>query len=159
MSQTTKTFKIGTHDGTFHADEALACFMLRKLPEYSKAEIIRTRDPKLLDTCDIVVDAGGVYDPSKHLYDHHQKSFTHTINSLRPDFQSDIRLSSAGLVYHHFGEKVLQSLAGKPLTQNEVDKMFRYVYFHLIQEIDAIDNGEPMYSVSFAAISDHKDYE
>lgn len=28
---------IGTHSGTFHCDEALACFMLRKLPEYSDA--------------------------------------------------------------------------------------------------------------------------
>lgn len=32
---------IGTHDGTFHCDEALACFMLKQLPEYKEAEIIR----------------------------------------------------------------------------------------------------------------------
>lgn len=35
---------IGTHSGNFHCDEALACFMLRQLPEYKNAEIIRTRD-------------------------------------------------------------------------------------------------------------------
>ena len=66
--------KIGTHNGNFHCDEVLACFMLRQLPEYKDAEIIRTRDPALLDQCDIVVDVGGVYDPNKDRYDHHQRS-------------------------------------------------------------------------------------
>ena len=65
--------KIGTHNGTFHCDEALACYMLKKLPEYQSAEIIRTRDEKLLNTCDIVVDVGGVYDHDKYRYDHHQR--------------------------------------------------------------------------------------
>ena len=72
-STSTATKVIGTHNGKFHCDEALACFMLRKLPEYSNAEIIRTRDPKVLNTCDVVVDVGGDYDPSSHRYDHHQR--------------------------------------------------------------------------------------
>lgn len=25
---------IGTHDGTFHCDEALACYLLKRLPQY-----------------------------------------------------------------------------------------------------------------------------
>ena len=33
--------KIGTHSGTFHCDDVLACFMLKLLPEYKDAEIIR----------------------------------------------------------------------------------------------------------------------
>ena len=33
--------RIGTHDGTFHCDEALACFMLKQLPEYKDALVIR----------------------------------------------------------------------------------------------------------------------
>ena len=33
--------KISTHSGMFHADEALACFMLKQLPEYKDAEVIR----------------------------------------------------------------------------------------------------------------------
>ena len=41
--------KIGTHSGHFHADEALACFMLKQLAEYSDAEIVRSRDLKVLD--------------------------------------------------------------------------------------------------------------
>lgn len=34
---------------------------------------IRTRDPAVLDTCDVVVDVGGVYDPAKNRFDHHQR--------------------------------------------------------------------------------------
>lgn len=36
--------KIGTHSGVFHCDEALACFMLKQLPEYLDADIVRSRD-------------------------------------------------------------------------------------------------------------------
>lgn len=36
--------RIGTHSGIFHCDEALACFMLKQLPQYEDAEIVRTRD-------------------------------------------------------------------------------------------------------------------
>ena len=64
---------IGTHDGTFHCDEALACSLLKMLPEYKNADIVRTRKPDKLDECDIVVDVGGVYNPGKHRYDHHQR--------------------------------------------------------------------------------------
>ena len=28
---------------------------------------------QLLETCDLVVDVGGVYDPTVHRYDHHQR--------------------------------------------------------------------------------------
>ena len=65
--------QIGTHDGTFHCDEVLACSLLKMLPEYKDAEIVRTRNPQLLAKCDIVVDVGGVYDAAKHRYDHHQR--------------------------------------------------------------------------------------
>lgn len=42
--------KIGTHDGRFHCDEALACTMLRNYTnKFKDATIIRTRDTKLLD--------------------------------------------------------------------------------------------------------------
>ena len=40
VSETTVK-RIGTHDGTFHCDEALACFMLKLLPEYEDAQVIR----------------------------------------------------------------------------------------------------------------------
>ena len=41
---------LGTHNGTFHCDEALAIFLLRLLPQYGpSADLIRTRDPALLE--------------------------------------------------------------------------------------------------------------
>ena len=58
--------KIGTHNGAFHCDEVLACTMLKLLPEYKDAEIVRSRDQAVLDTCDLVVDVGGVFDQKTH---------------------------------------------------------------------------------------------
>ncbi|XP_002740515.2 MYG1 exonuclease-like [Saccoglossus kowalevskii] len=133
--------KIGTHNGTFHCDEVLACFLLKQLPEYEHAEIIRTRDSCKLDTCDIVVDVGGVFDASKHRYDHHQRSFEESMNSLTSEKPWTTKLSSAGLVYLHFGHSViartLQTLPDDKITKIIFDK----VYESFIEEVDAIDNG------------------
>eukprot|EP00163_Fabomonas_tropica_P029450 TRINITY_DN6305_c0_g1_i2.p1 TRINITY_DN6305_c0_g1~~TRINITY_DN6305_c0_g1_i2.p1 ORF type:complete len:120 (-),score=8.44 TRINITY_DN6305_c0_g1_i2:139-498(-) len=49
FSSSTMPVKIGTHNGHFHCDEALACAMLKLLPEYKDASITRTRDPAVLD--------------------------------------------------------------------------------------------------------------
>lgn len=77
---------IGTHNGTFHCDEVLACFMLKQLPEYADATIFRSRnDAELQEKCDIIVDVGGEFDHEKKWYDHHQKSFQGTLSSLRPE--------------------------------------------------------------------------
>ncbi|XP_075927304.1 MYG1 exonuclease isoform X3 [Petromyzon marinus] len=103
---------IGTHDGTFHCDEVLACFLLRQLPRYKDAKVVRTRDPKALATCDVVVDVGGEYDPGRHRYDHHQRSFAETMHSLCAEKPWVTKLSSAGLVYMHFGEEVITSITG-----------------------------------------------
>ncbi|XP_030764091.1 UPF0160 protein [Sitophilus oryzae] len=147
--------KIGTHNGMFHCDEALACFMLKQLPEYADAEIVRTRDPKILDTCDIVVDVGAEYDPKRNRFDHHQKSFQETLHTIRPELTknkfNNIRLSSAGLVYAHFGLEILseilaQSKLCKKLADSECLKnLFLYIYEGFVEELDAIDNGVPMY--------------
>lgn len=64
--------KIGTHDGRFHCDEALACAMLKNYTQkFRNATIVRSRDPKILEECDVVVDVGGKYEPPR-LLDHHQ---------------------------------------------------------------------------------------
>ena len=36
----------------------------------------------MLDTCTLVVDVGGEFNREKHRYDHHQKTFSETLNSL-----------------------------------------------------------------------------
>ena len=39
--------RVGTHNGTFHCDEALGCFMIRLTDQFGEAEIVRTRDQKV----------------------------------------------------------------------------------------------------------------
>ena len=96
---------IGTHNGHFHADEALAVYLLRLLPQYSNSSLIRTRDADVLKTCDIVCDVGGVHDHDAKRYDHHQREF----NAVFPG--SATKLSSAGLVWMHYGKDIIEALA------------------------------------------------
>ncbi|XP_011310450.1 UPF0160 protein C27H6.8 [Fopius arisanus] len=139
--------KIGTHSGCFHCDEALACFMLKQLPAYSDASIVRSREKEILDGCDIVVDVGGEYDPNKHRYDHHMREFTDTVQSVmkRDDCNWDIKLSSAGLIYCHFGHQVIRQMVPEILDDDDIHNIFKHVYNSLIKEVDAIDNGVPMF--------------
>lgn len=141
VSSKKQCVRIGTHSGSFHCDEALACFMLKQLPEYRDALIVRTRDPAALKDCDIVVDVGGIYDPASHRYDHHQRTFTGTMASLtegKMDFHT--KLSSAGLVYLHFGRKMLDAVASDVSEENK-DLIYRRLYEYFMEEIDAVDNG------------------
>lgn len=39
-----KPKRVGTHNGSFHCDEALGCFMIRLTNKFSDAQIVRTRD-------------------------------------------------------------------------------------------------------------------
>jgi Uncharacterised protein family (UPF0160) len=111
---------IGTHSGTFHCDEALACGMLKTLPQWRDAAIVRTRDPEQLAKCDIVVDVGGTYDPATRRLDHHQKTFTDTMAELG----FNTRLSSAGLVYRHYGlEFIKEVLAGSGVPDDVIENV------------------------------------
>ncbi|CAM9275139.1 unnamed protein product [Lampetra fluviatilis] len=145
---------IGTHDGTFHCDEVLACFLLRQLPRYKDAKVVRTRDPKALATCDVVVDVGGEYDPGRHRYDHHQRSFAESMHSLCAEKPWVTKLSSAGLVYLHFGEEVITSITGLGKEDANVTTLYDKMYEKFVEEVDAIDNGisqhdgEPRYAIT-----------
>lgn len=132
---------IGTHNGSFHCDETLACSLLKLLPRYSDAEIVRTRDPSLLATCTLVVDVGGEFDSDNHRYDHHQKTFTHSMSSIEKSKKWTTKLSSAGLVYTFFGREIISHLLDINKDQPVVEKVFDKVYENFIEEIDAIDNG------------------
>ncbi|RYP61658.1 hypothetical protein DL770_009737 [Monosporascus sp. CRB-9-2] len=137
--------KIGTHNGHFHADEALAVYMLRRLvPTYADATLVRTRDPAVLATCHTVVDVGGEYDPSRHRYDHHQRSFTTTFPG-----RSATKLSSAGLVYMHFGRSIIARALGRPEANSEDDAdvslLYRKLYESFVEALDAHDNGVSTY--------------
>ncbi|CAL8107904.1 unnamed protein product [Calicophoron daubneyi] len=132
---------IGTHDGRFHADELLACSMLRQLPEFRNARIVRTRDESQLSACSIVMDVGGIFDPSTNRYDHHQRGFNLTFKDFFEGSKWDIKLSSAGLIYVHFGQKVISGLVNKDIEDPMVCTLFHKIYSAFLSEIDAIDNG------------------
>lgn len=118
-----KMVKIGTHNGTFHCDEVLACSMLKLLPEFQNAEIVRSRDPKILAECDIVVDVGGEFNAETKRFDHHQKSFNESVASLMEGKKWVTKLSSAGLIYVHYGKPIIRQVLN---TQDEqlVEKIF-----------------------------------
>ena len=62
------------------------------------------------------------------------------MNSLG-GFKWDIKLSSAGLVYLHFGKDILSQLMKISKGDPTVDLIWAKVYESFVQEIDAIDNG------------------
>ncbi|CAE1303947.1 UPF0160 protein,UPF0160 protein MYG1, mitochondrial,UPF0160 protein C694.04c,UPF0160 protein C27H6.8,UPF0160 protein YER156C [Acanthosepion pharaonis] len=147
--------KIGTHNGTFHCDEVMACFLIQLLPEYKDSTIVRTRDSSKLDECDIVVDVGGVYDEKKLKFDHHQRTFNESMNSLNPNFKWVTKLSSAGLIYYHYGRRIIeQILELNPKDPAIVDIIYDKIYENFVEEIDGIDNGinqteeKPKYHIS-----------
>ncbi|KAG8693673.1 hypothetical protein FRC08_008972 [Ceratobasidium sp. 394] len=131
---------IGTHNGTFHCDEALAVFMLRQTQEYADASVTRTRDQKILDTCDIVVDVGAVYDPEKLLFDHHQRGFTEVFGN-----GFNTKLSSAGLIYKHYGKEIIARQLDLSPTDPTVHLLWLKAYGDFIEAIDGIDNGVLQY--------------
>lgn len=107
----------GIHDGTFHADEVTACALLIVFDLIDEEKIIRTRHPEQLAACEYICDVGGIYDPSKKLFDHHQV-----------DYQGP--LSSAGMV--------LLYLKSQKIITEEV-----YHFFNesLVEGVDNHDNG------------------
>ncbi|KAJ3347086.1 hypothetical protein HDU91_006857 [Kappamyces sp. JEL0680] len=130
---------IATHSGT----QAFAV-------SRQDAKLIRTRDPELIDKADIVVDVGGVYEPERHRYDHHQRGFAETFSPAHP-----IKLSSAGLVYKHFGKRVIASLLGWDLENSNIPLLYTKVYDSLIEMFDGVDNGVEQYPSNVdAAYSD-----
>ena len=135
-------YLIGTHDGSFHCDECLAIGMLATLPQYcdplsqGQTCIVRTRNAEVLKQCNIVVDVGAIYEPNTLRFDHHQREFT----GVQEGFNT--KLSSAGLIYRHFGKDIIKSLlSGLSISDDFVDVCYPKVYKGFVEHIDAIDNG------------------
>ncbi|MCJ1311733.1 hypothetical protein MMC25_005406 [Agyrium rufum] len=133
------------HSGHFHADEALAVYLLRILPSYTSSSLIRTRDPALLATCHTVVDVGGEYSPPTNRYDHHQRTFDVTF----PNHTT--KLSSAGLVYMHFGRSIIAQKTKLPESSAEVSTLYEKIYSDFVEALDAHDNGISVYDPSETA--------
>lgn len=135
-----------THSGSFHADDLLACSVLRSV--FPMAEIIRTRDPLVIkanSSSSIVFDVGDVYDPEQNLFDHHQPD--------KPMRESDLPYSSPGLIWKHFGKQYIQkamqwssksrnTLDRTTLSEEDLDEIHRRIDQGFIRDIDALDNGK-----------------
>ncbi len=123
-----KKINVVTHSGTFHADDIFAVALL-DLVNDGNISITRTRDQKIIDKGDVVVDVGMVYDVAKNRFDHHQSGGA-------GDRGDGIPYSACGLVWKHFGRKLLPNIAEWSMVDQDI-----------IRHIDAGDNGyESFYS-------------
>lgn len=119
---------IVTHSGNFHADEifAVATLFLVLEKDYD-ISVIRSREDDIIKNADYVVDVGGIYNPDKNRFDHHQIGGA-------GQRQNTIPYASFGLVWKKYGEELCGSLE----IAEKIDQK-------LIQYIDATDNGmEPI---------------
>jgi len=110
-----------THSGKFHADDVFAVAAL--LLHLGDGEIIRTRDPNIIESGDYVVDVGGVFDAKRNRFDHHQVGGA----GNRPH---GIPYAAFGLVWSAYGA----SIAKNAETAERVDDI-------LVAPVDANDNG------------------
>lgn len=117
--------KIVTHSGSFHADDLFACAVLAYYHEQKRIKytFIRTRDEDVINSGDIVVDVGAVYNPDTERYDHHQ------IGGAGKR-ENGIPYASFGLVWKKYGPLLCDNA-------EQVEDIDR----RLVQPIDAIDNG------------------
>lgn len=120
---------IGTHNGIFHSDEVVACAILY-LHSNMSVQILRSRDTDMLKCCDICVDIGG------GKYDHHQAGFNQTRNN-------GIKYASAGLIWKHFGDQLINKLVSKYFPDNTCDtnSIFELFDNSIICPVDCEDNG------------------
>jgi len=141
--------RIGTHSGTFHADEALGCFLLRRTARFRDAGVTRSRDPEVHAKMDALVDVGAVYCHEKHRYDHHQRGFDETFGH-----GFGTKLSSAGLVYKHFGREIVSAETGLAMDHPDLNTLYLKMYKHFVEAVDAVDNGIDQYEIARGAKRD-----
>lgn len=129
---------IVTHSDTFHCDEVFATALLQDL--FSMYDICRTRDEAELTkfragSNNYIIDVGKIYDPEQRQFDHHQAKKVDTFSD-----NSELPLSSFGMVWKHLGKKYVKHVNGE-LTDDMVGKLWRKFYHNFVAHIDANDNG------------------
>jgi len=109
---------LGTHDGTFHADEVTACALLLIYKLIDEDKVFRTRNVEELKSCEYVCDVGKIYDPKLKRFDHHQGDYTGD-------------LSSAGMILKYLLDK-------KIITE----KIYTYLNDNFVHGVDLHDIGK-----------------
>jgi len=134
LSFLNKKIKVAVHDGKFHADDV---FSVAALSLYLKKplQIFRTRDPKILEKMDYVLDVGREYSPKDFKFDHHQEGWSEKRSNGIP-------YATIGLLWKEYGVKI----AGSYETANRIDEK-------IIQYIDAEDNGVETFKNVFDSVS------
>lgn len=117
---------IVVHDGIYHSDDVFACATLSLyFKKHNTAfHIVRSRDTKVIERADIVVDVGGVYDTARNRFDHHQ-----TEGAGKHD--NGIPFASFGLVWESYG---------LDLCEGSIE-VFEFIKIRIVKAIDATDNG------------------
>jgi len=118
-----------THDGSFHTDDifAAATFSIYFENLGETFEIIRTRNPEIIEKGDYIFDVGGIYNAEINRFDHHQAGGA---GRRASGAEAGIEYASFGLVWRKFGLEV----CGSP-------KAFEMIDRKLVAPIDAGDNG------------------
>lgn len=129
-----RLIKVAVHSGAFHPDDVCAVAIL-SLYLKKPIKIFRTRDPKILEKMDYVLDVGIEYDPKKNKFDHHQEGW----NEKR---ENGMPYAASGLVWKEYGEKI----TGSSEVANFIDEK-------IIQPIDADDSGVEIYKKIYEKIS------
>jgi uncharacterized UPF0160 family protein len=139
--------KVITHNGCFHTDEVVACMLLDIF--FNGIDIIRTRDEELMkDDSYIVVDVGRVYNGINR-FDHHQYPDETGHVETWERGNNNIPLSSAGMIWKHFGIKLMKKLFKESLSEEDMNKIYNKMYNNFFLEIDANDNGIDQYPPEF----------
>lgn len=132
---------IVSHSGGHHADDVCGVTVLQRL--FPESKLIRTRDPAVVAAADFAVDVGGVWDPSKGRFDHHQKGFS----GCRDD---GTVYASAGLVWaahgvdyvlSHLAQVNPQELPGSPMLVRMARVIAERIDAELIIHVDREDTG------------------
>ena len=105
-------------------------YMLKSIPKFSQAALVRTRDDAIIDQGTVVVDVGAVYDPEKLRFDHHQRGFVETFSPAHT-----VKLSSAGLIYKHFGRELIADRFKLDSSDEKVDVLYNKMYDDFIMAV------------------------
>lgn len=125
---------IATHDGTFHADETIACAILTYI--FENASILRSRDPQELEKADLIIDVSGIND-DRH-FDHHSREFT-----LKRS--NGICYATAGLMWEKFGLQFLHKIClkyGLSPSDQILQQAHQRIDTEVMEMIDLNDNGQ-----------------
>ncbi len=139
-----------THDGRHHADELLAVWFFHILHE-GEITVVRSSDPEVWKAADVLLDCGGVYDPTSGRFDHHGEAEVPKAPALRI-----CPYATAGLVWKHYGTQIIETILKyseegpwPAFAANTLDLELQQAYTmfahmldcELVAPLDAWDNG------------------